>query len=241
MSLLNQILLVSFLEALVALGAGIAVIVYAAKINRLLHWVISFAVGAILGATFFDILPEAFEMMDPKSALFWMLFGFVMFFVLEKFLFWYHCHEGECSIHAMSYLILVGDGIHNFIDGVIITLAFLVDPSLGFTAAIAVILHEIPQEVSDFTIILHGGMQRARALFWNFVVALTVVVGALLTYMAANSIEFVIGPLLALVAGHFLYIAASDLIPELHHTHGKASSIAQIFLLIGGITIIYLI
>jgi len=233
-----SILLASIAEALVSFLAGVAVILNEKRMMRVVHWVISFAVGVMLGTVFFDILPETFHFLEPEMALPWVLGGFLAFFVLEKLLFWYHCHDGVCETHASAYLVLVGDAIHNFIDGVFIAFAFAAGFSTGILAAIAVILHEIPQEASDFAVMLHGGFSRKRALFWNTVVSITTVVGAIIGYYLTISFGY-IGILLALVAGNFLYVAAADLIPELHHKHGSRSSIMQIALIVAGILLVY--
>lgn len=235
--MLFSILVASIAEALVSFLAGVAVILNEKRFMRFVHWVISFAVGVMLGTVFFDILPETFELLEPEAALPWVLCGFLAFFVLEKLLFWYHCHDGVCEMHASAYLVLVGDAIHNFIDGVFIAFAFAAGFPTGILAAIAVILHEIPQEASDFAVMLHGGFSKKRALFWNTVVSITTVVGALVGYYLSASIQYV-GILLALVAGNFLYVASADLIPELHHRHGSRSSVMQVMLIVLGVLLI---
>ncbi|MEK7630615.1 MAG: ZIP family metal transporter [Patescibacteria group bacterium] len=235
--MLLSILVASILESLVSFLAGVAVIYNEKRMKSLVHGVISLAVGVMLGTVFFDILPETFELIEPKAALPWVLGGFLVFFVLEKILFWYHRHENEESIHASAYLVLWGDALHNFIDGVFIAFAFAAGFPTGVIASFAVILHEIPQEASDFTVMLHGGFTKQKALFWNTFVSITTVVGALVGYYVALSHEW-IGFLLAVVAGNFLYIAAADLIPELHHKHDSRSSVAQVLLVFVGVFVI---
>ncbi len=232
-----SILIASILESIVSFLAGVAVILNERRVMRVVHWVISFAVGVMLGTVFFDILPETFELLEPKVALPWVLGGFLAFFALEKLLFWYHCHDDVCETHASAYLVLIGDAIHNFIDGVFIAFAFSAGFSTGVLASIAVILHEIPQEASDFAVMLHGGFSKKKALFWNTVVSITTVVGAIVGYYLTVSVGY-IGMLLALVAGNFLYVAAADLIPELHHKHGSRSSIMQIILILAGVLLV---
>ena len=177
---MNSIIL-SFLAggaAAVAAFSGIAFAVFREEcIKRVSHYLVSFAVGALLGVVFFDILPEAFEMAAPESVLPFVLFGIIFFFTLERLLFWYHCHEGSCPVHTVSYLVLWGDFLHNFVDGIVIALSFLVDSYLGVLTAAAVLLHEIPQEIGDFSVLIHAGMARGRALVLNFFVATSVLLG----------------------------------------------------------------
>lgn len=184
-----------------------------------MHYFISFAVGTLLGAVFFEILPESLEYGEAEKIFLWTFAGFVIFFVLERFLFWYHCHEGHCDVHAAGYLMLTGDAVHNFIDGIIIALAFIADIRLGIATSIAVIIHEIPQEFSDFLVMLGAGFPRGKALVYNFLIALTTIAGAILTYYLSDYITGFIGVALGLVAGNFIYIAASDLVPILHSAH----------------------
>lgn len=237
--ILFSILIASVLESLVSFFASLAVIVNEKRVRTFVHWVISFAVGVILGTVFFDILPEAGEFASYESLFPMVLVGFLIFFILEKALIWYHCHEDECTTHTTGYLVLLGDAVHNFIDGVIIALTFLADIRLGIITSFAVILHEIPQEVSDYTIMLHSGFSKRSALFYNVLLSFTTIIGALIGYFIGSGGN-IIGYLLALVAGNFLYIAASDLIPELHHNHRSSSSVLQVVLVLLGIGAIIL-
>lgn len=237
MSVLVAIILASLAESLTSFFAGVAVIVNEIRVRKFVHWVISFAVGVLLGVVFLDLLPETFEVFgDIEGALIWVLVGFLLFFVFERFLLWFHRHEEDRG--TAGYLVLFGDAVHNFIDGVIIAIAFLTDFGLGVATSIAVILHEIPQEVSDFTIMLHSGFTRGRAMFFNVLVSVTSIIGALAGYALAGEIGF-IGILLAIVAGNFLYLAASDLIPELHRAHKSTSAVGEIFLTLAGIFLMY--
>ena len=219
MTLFLWILGASIVESLISLVGRSIVFLGEERMKAFMHYFISFAVGTLLGATFFEILPEALEYGVAESIFVWTFIGFIAFFMLERFLFWYHCHEGHCDIHATGYLILTGDAIHNFIDGIIIALAFIADIRLGIAASIAVIIHEIPQEFSDFLVMLGAGFPRGKALFYNFLIALTTIVGALLTYFLRDAVTGFIGLALGLVAGNFIYIAASDLVPMLHASH----------------------
>lgn len=238
MSLLAIIIFISLVESAVSFAGGILAIFNAEKVKKAAHFIVSFATGALLGVALLELIPEALEMGAAETILPFVLGGFILFFVLEKLLFWYHCHDGNCPVHTYAYLILWGDFLHNFIDGVMIALAFLVDWRLGFFTAAAVAFHEIPQEIGDFGILIRGGLSVRRALFYNFLVALSVVLGAFLTYVFGAALKPYLPFLLAIVAGNFLYVAAVDLMPELHEASKPSHTFLQIFLLISGVLIV---
>ncbi len=222
-----------------AVVAGALAIFNEARMRRAAHYVVAFAVGALLSVSLLELIPEAIELSSTDLVFPFVLVGIVLFFVLEKFLFWYHCHGGECPAHTYTYLVLWGDFLHNFLDGIIIAFAFLADIRLGIFTAIAVIFHEIPQEIGDFGLLVHGGMPRRRALFYNFLVALSVIPGALLTYALGARLEPFLPVALAIVAGNFIYLATGDLIPELHEATGLRHGVIQIvFIIIGALLVI---
>lgn len=234
MSLFIIILIASFLESLVSFAGVVLVIFNEKKVRRAAHIIVSFAIGALLSVSFLELIPEAIELSSAEKVLPIVFAGIILFFILEKFLFWYHCHDGKCPVHTYTYLVLWGDFLHNFLDGIIIALAFLADIKLGIVTSVAVMFHEIPQEIGDFGILIRGGLSRGRALFYNFLSATSVIVGAVLTYMFAPVLEPLLPIGLALVAGNFIYIATADLIPELHESTGFSHGIAQIaFIIIG--------
>ncbi len=196
---------------------------------------VGFASGTLLGGAFLHLLPEALNPgSDPTIVFYCVVVGIVSFFALEKFLYWRHCHEKECPTHMFVYLNLVGDGIHNFIDGMVIAATFLISFDLGFATTLAVIFHEIPQEIGDFGVLVYGGLSRKRALAYNFLSAVTAITGALATYFLAylQSIEVLFVPF---AAGGFIYIAATDLMPELHKKPHAGESIIQFAALLLGI------
>src|SRR3989344_4495893 len=229
-------------ESMVSLVGRLFVFWKEEAVKKVVHRFISFAVGALLGVVFLDLLPEAVAIEKPDTVFIAALIGFVLFFLLERFLFWYPCHDGVCPVHAVGYLVLIGDAIHNFIDGVVIAVAFLADFRLGILTSIAVIFHELPQEISDFVVLLHSGFSRSKALLYNFFIALTTVVGAVLAYVFRGPLENTLGIALGVVAGNFLYIAAADLIPELHHQEEQKTSdfVLQIVLIVAGIGVVTL-
>ncbi|MEM2631884.1 MAG: ZIP family metal transporter [Candidatus Bathyarchaeia archaeon] len=196
---------------------------------------VGFASGTLLGGAFLHLLPEALTSEANSTVTFcYVIVGIVSFFALEKFFYWRHCHEKECPTHTFVYLNLIGDGIHNFIDGMVIAATFLISFDLGFATTLAVVFHEIPQEIGDFGILIYGGLSRKKALTFNFVSAVTAVAGALTTYFLAHlrSIEALLVPF---AAGGFIYIAATDLMPELHKKLQVRESLTQLIALLVGI------
>lgn len=184
--------------------------------DRILFLLVGFAAGGLIGGTFLHLLPEALERCSCDSVFFYTLVGFTIFFLMERYLYWRHCHEGRCDIHTFTYLNLIGDGVHNFTDGLIIAASFVTSVKLGIITTLAVIFHEIPQELGDFGILVYGGMSKPKALLFNFICALTAVLGAVIGYILSGITKSVSLFLISFTAGGFIYIAASDLIPELH-------------------------
>lgn len=238
MPLLAWILIFSFLGSVFGLIGGIVLLWKEKWAKKVALYLVSFAAGGLLGAAFLHLLPEAIAE-GGANMLFYVLIGLLAMFLVEKFLLWYHCHDGECRIHAFSYMILFGDAVHNLIDGILIGVSFLISVPLGIITALAVMFHEIPQEIGDFGVMLHGGMTRKKVLVYNFFIALPTPFAALLTYIFSSSLEKAIIPLIAFAAGNFIYIAASDLIPEIHKETKRSKSIVQILLLFIGILVIW--
>ena len=221
---------------LVSLVAFVGILFIGLKeafLKRIVMALVGFASGSLIGGAFIHLLPESLEEAG-QVAFHYVVAGIVFFFVMEKFLYWRHCHEGECPVHIFVYLNLIGDGIHNFIDGMIIAASYILSYDLGVATTLAVIFHEIPQEIGDFGILVYGGFSRSKALAYNFVSALTAVVGALITYHLAyiQGIEHFLVPF---AAGGFIYIAATDLMPELHKRNQAKESIAQLLSVLAGI------
>lgn len=238
---LLAILLASFAEAAVSFVGALTVIISQSFMKMFAHRVLGFAVGALIGVTFFDILPEAIEGSSMETAFLMTVIGILLFFALERLLFWYHCHDEACDVHTYVYLVLLGDAIHNFIDGVAIALSFLVSIPLGIATTVAVLVHEVPQEVADFGVLIRGGFSRARALWANFFVSLTTIVGALIAYAFGTAVTWVLPYALGLIAGNFLYIALSDLLPETHEQAGLRHFVLQFVLMLAGVFSIYFI
>lgn len=204
---------------------------------RLVSWLISYAVGTLLGVALLALVPEALVSLDASIALGTLLAGIVTFFVLEKLVIWRHCHIDGCEVHhgAAAPLILIGGGVHTFADGAIIAAAVMTSVPLGLSTALAVIAHEIPHEVSDFAILLGAGYSRRRALARNLVSGATGVIGALLMFGAAGLAPAALPYVLAFAAGNFLYVAMSDLIPDLHRGGLESGAFRQIMMMALGI------
>jgi len=238
-----QALIASTLSSLLGLTGGLLLLTRYTGIKKWSSLFVSFAAGALLGASFFDLLPEAItEFPGRVTAIFtWLIIGFLLFFLIEKYLLWHHHghgHEGNEHPHLHQVypgLIIIGDAIHNLIDGLVIGAAFLVNPALGVTTATAVLAHELPQEIGDFSILIHGGMARRWVAFWNILGAFVSPLGTLIAVTVAKANVNIELPLLGLAAGMFIYIAAADLIPEINRTNKFAVTILQLVLLSAGI------
>jgi len=209
-------LIATFIVSLISL-VGILTLGLNPKIfDRLTFILVGFAAGSLIGTAFLHLLAEAVDEVPAQNVFLWVILGFSLFFVMERFFYWRHCHEEKCSIHAFTYLNLLGDGLHNFTDGLIISAGFLTDFSLGIVTTLAVIFHELPQEMGDFAILVYGGFSKKKALLSNFICALTAVFGALSGYFISQIFSGFSRYVIPLVAGGFIYVASSDLIPELH-------------------------
>ncbi|MCU0897889.1 MAG: ZIP family metal transporter [Burkholderiales bacterium] len=246
---------------LTTVAGGVGSIAVAAAFSlatpaRYVGSLISFAIGALLGAVFLEILPHAFEeARDPRVLTATILAGILAFFVLEKLVLWRHCHTEDCEAHGdhaheahaahdhgrSGLLILVGDSFHNFVDGILIAAAFMESTALGIVTATAVIAHEIPQEVGDFLILLHSGYGKARAFALNLLSSLAMVAGALLAYFALRHAQGWVPVLLALAAASMIYVAVADLIPGLHKRPELRATLEQVLLIGLGVGAIWLV
>ncbi len=249
MSTLGYILFFTFLGSVVALIGGVLLLLKEKFAVRISHYLSSFAAGALLGTAFFDLLPEASEHAEELGEVnifVWTLLGILSFFLIERFIHWFHHHHDHTQIDSKKEaksivpLVILGDSVHNFIDGVVIAATFLVNIPLGIVTTLAVAAHEIPQEIGDFGILLHRGMKRGKVLLLNLLSALVALFGAILTYMIGESIEAFLPILLSLSAGFFIYIAASDLIPEIHNEDRRVVALIETLLLLSGVLIIWL-
>lgn len=204
---------------------------------------VGFATGAMFGNAFLHILPEVMEVSSDITASFVLvLAGIVFSFLLEKLIHWHHHHTSDCPhVHPVGSLVLLGDGIHNITDGMLIMAAYLVDINVGIATTVAVLLHEIPQEIGDFAVLIHSGYSRIQALFWNFVSALSALLGIMVVLLARGQIDGIEMFLLPIAAGNFIYIAGADLIPELQKQTRVTQSIVQIISLLLGMGFMYVL
>lgn len=239
------IFLASTIGSLLAMGIGGLLLFFSdGFIKRFSIHLLSFAAGALLGAAFFELLPEALESGQmPQLIMGGAIIGILLFFILEKLLSFYHCHNNmdqKCDTHDFSLTIIVGDAFHNFIDGIAIALSFLVSAPVGITTTAAIFFHEIPQEISDFGILLRNGYSRWKALKYNILSALATFIGALLGYTLRGYVETYIPFLLAVAAGSFIYISISDLLPELKHNTGSKEFLHILIIMAGMVVVLVL-
>jgi zinc and cadmium transporter len=239
---IGSVLAVSFISLIGVLTLSIGT----HRLKRILFLLVSFSAGALLGDTFFHLLPEVVDEAGSFTATisFWLLGGIAFSFLVEKVIHWHHCHYGvnnEKHSHPFAIMNLFGDMVHNLIDGVIIGASYLVSIPVGVATTIAVVFHEIPQEISDFGVLLHGGFSKKRALLFNFLSALTSIIGLAFAFFLHSYVEHVETFLVPFSAGAFIYIAAADLIPELHKDTGAKKSAGQLAMFLLGIGIMYLL
>jgi zinc and cadmium transporter len=219
--------------SLISLIGVVTFLISTSRLKGLLLFFVSFAAGAMIGDAFIHIMPEAVKQYGfTLSISLYFIMGMMVFFVLEKFIHWRHCHvpTSKNHPHPFVYMNLLGDSVHNFIDGMVIAGSYIVSTPVGIATTIAVIFHEIPQEIGDFSVLIHGGFSKAKALFFNFITALTAVLGAVLSLLIAGRFENYSMFLLPFTAGGFMYIAGSDLIPELHKESASSSKSTLQFL-----------
>lgn len=232
--ILILILLSTFLVSLMSLIGIFTILVNKKFFDRIIFLLVGFAAGGLIGGAFLHLLPSSLNLTRPIISFQYVLIGFVVFFLMERYLYWRHCHNGICEAHSFTYLNLIGDGLHNFTDGLIISASFVTDIKLGVITTLAVIFHEVPQELSDFAILVFGGFSKSKALLYNFICSLTAFFGALLGYYLSNITTVMSSFLIAFTGGGFIYIAASDLIPELHRQRNlKRANLAFIAFLLG--------
>ena len=239
------IILSTFLISLISF-IGVSVLFLKEKwFNRILLILVAFSAGTLVGAAFFDLLPEALEEVGSENALKVFIFtilGFIVFFILENFIHWHHHHSKDHpEVMPFSYLILISDGLHNFIDGLVIAASFVVSFPMGIITSLAVISHEIPQEIGDFGILVYCGIKRGRALFLNFLSALAAVLGGLIGFFLSEKIGGGIIFLLPFAAGNFLYIACSDLIPEIKQKTAPQKAILHFLVFLLGLALMYVL
>ncbi len=240
---LIYIMISSFLIALIAFIGIFTLALNDKVLNKILLILVSLSAGALMGGAFLHLLPEAIEEAEGTdfNVFLIVLVGFLLFFLIEKVLHWRHCHKGKCDVHTFQYMNLIGDSIHNFIDGLIISAGFISSIELGITTVIAIAAHEIPQEIGDFGVLIYGGFKKKKAIVLNFAVALTIVLGGIVGYLISSTVNQSVVFLLPFAAGGFIYIAATDLVPEIKKETDIKKSMATILVFISGILIMWLV
>ncbi|EKD64836.1 MAG: zinc/iron permease [uncultured bacterium] len=251
LSTLGYIIFFTLIGSVFSLIGGIFLLIKEKQTLKYSHFLAAFAAGTLLGTVFFDLFPESLEEAEhisvqgyPEVNIFlWTLIGILGFFLLERFVHWFHHHQHEYPgepVKPTIPLIILGDSVHNFIDGIVIAATFLVSIPLGIVTTLAVAAHEIPQEIGDFGILLHKGLRRRKVIAVNFFSALAAIAGALITFYIGDAVEAIIPILLSITAGFFIYIAASDLIPEIHHENRRGFALAETILMFAGVGTIWL-
>lgn len=248
LSVLENILLFTIIGSVGGLAGGLILLFNEKFAIKISHFLASFAAGVLLGTAFFDLLPEAAHEGEELGIdiFLWTLVGIVIFFLTERFIHWFHHHdeyhehsEEKTSKNTLP-LIIIGDTVHNFLDGIVIAATFLVNPAVGIVTSIAVFAHELPQEIGDFGLMLHKGMKRKNIILVNILSALISIAGALIVFSLGNVLENYIPIFIAITAGFFIYIAASDLIPEIHHEKRKNFAIIETLLFLTGIATMWI-
>lgn len=235
--MLLWIILFSIVGSIGAVAGAALFLLFPESIRKtLVPCLVSYATGTLLGAAFLAMIPAGLEQAPAQEIMVTVLAGMVLFFILEKFVLWHHCHEDPCEAHGHAGpLILIGDAMHNFVDGVVIAAAFLTSIPLGMATALAVIAHEVPQEIGDFAILLDNGYGRMKALMLNTLSAAATLPGAVMAYFWLGELHELTPYILALSAASFIYIAVADLIPGLHRQTNLAAAVRQLLLLLAGI------
>lgn len=243
MNVLIWIILATVVNGLIAFIGVFSLWVKEKLFDKLLMGLVAFSAGALLSGAFFHLLTESLEHLPVLNVFSYMMIGFIIFFLIEKILHWHHCHRHgvECKIHPVSYLIIIGDSVHNFIDGIIIGVSFLVSVPFGIVTTVLIIGHEIPQELGDFAVLVYGGFSKTKALMYNFFSQLTCVIGGLVGYLFSTRVAGIIPFILPFAAGGFIYIAASDLIPELHKEPQLKKSLISFGFFLLGIVFMFLL
>ena len=213
------------------------------KIQKFLIWAVAFAGGTLLGDAFLHLIPESYKAGSGIGISFSLMAGMLAFFVLEKFIHWHHCHEIDCEQHnqTFSYVIMVGDAAHNFIDGMIIAASYMVSIPIGIATTLAVVAHEIPHEVGDFASMLYGGFSKRKALWYNFLAGIVAIFGAVAVLLINGSITNITYYLIPFAAGGFIYVASADIIPELHKSTKISHSLGQFFLIVLGMGVMWVL
>ncbi len=238
---LLYIIITGFIISLIALVGIFTLFIKQKLLNEICLFLVALSAGTLIGGAFFHLLPEAVEESNDPNIFTFVIIGFVLFYIIEKVLHWHHCCKGNPHKHTFQYMNLVGDTVHNFIDGLILAASFVISIPLGFATSIAIAGHEIPQEIGDFGVLIYGGFEKKKALFLNYIVATSIIIGGIVGFYVTQFIDKAVVFLLPFAAGGFIYIAATDLIPEIRKEIDTRKSIIIFEIFIIGILIMWVI
>lgn len=239
MDVLISTIIATFLVSLISFIGVFTLGLKEKMLKKLILFLIALSAGALIGGAFLHLMPEVIKEFGGEEIFLFVIIGFSFFFFMEKLLCWRHCHDRKCEIHTFAYLNLLGDGIHNFVDGLIIAVSFLSSIELGITTTIAIALHEIPQEIGDFGVLVYGGFKRVKALLMNFICAIIAIFGGIFGFFLNDYVPHLSYFLLPFGAGGFIYIAASDLIPEIRKERDLKKSLLVFIVFLIGIAIMF--
>jgi zinc and cadmium transporter len=228
----------------ISLGSLIGIFTFSLNykvLQKFLLHLVALSSGALLGGAFIHLIPEGLEQLASEPFFITVMLTIVAYLLIEKILHWHHCHDGECKVHSFGYMNLFGDAVHNFIDGLIIAAAFITSVPLGITATIALAMHEIPQEIADFGVLIHSGFSKKKALYVNFLASLSVVLGGIVGWFLTTKIDTALSFLIPVAAGGFIYIAVSDLLPELRKETALSKFFGHFSFLIVGLFLMYIV
>lgn len=239
MDILSYIIIFTLLGSVISLIGGVLLLIRERFALKISHYLSAFAAGALLGVSFFDLLPEAFDQIEDTAIFLWTLSGILAFFLLERFIHHHDHGSDHGQKRAVVPLMVIGDTVHNFVDGVAIAATFLISIPLGIVTTLAVAAHEIPQEIADFGLMLSKGVKREKVLWINLFSSLAALLGAVLTFIYRDNLEGIVPIILSLTAGFFIYIASANLIPEIHSSENKKVAFWESVMLFVGVLVVY--
>ena len=239
MPILFWVIASNILVSLVSL-IGVFFLSFSDKAIRIIvSFLVDLSIGVLLAVAFLNLVPEAISKSPGESVFFYVLTGFFLFFLIERILRWRHCHESDCPIHTFAYINLLGDAVHNFTDGLLIGASFVADFNLGIATVVAVVFHEIPHEIGELGVLIYAGFKKSKALTFNFLTALTAILGGVVGFFLSSLINNFLVFLISFAAGGFIYIAASDLIPEVRKERAVGKSLLSFAVAVLGIFLVY--
>ena len=239
MQVIWYIIIAALIDSSLGLIGAFSIFLSKSKFKKLIWILVAFAAGTLFAGGIAHLFIKGIKEVGVNNAINLFIFGFLLFYILERFIKWHHCHKIKCKVHPISYLILIGDGVHNVVDGLVIASTFLVNIDLGIITTIMIIAHEVPQELGNYAVTVYGGFSKLRALMYNFFAQSTCILGSVFGYYLANFFNYSL--LIPFAAGGFVYIAASDLIPMLHEEANVKKSLISFSILVLGIVFMLLL